>query len=60
MEINLKFLSIYLLPTFLTPLLIIPFTIKEITFYTNEAAKGANKAPRHPNFVFLFYVLVFY
>ena len=41
-------LSTYFLPALLTPLPLIPFTTKEIAGCTNEAAKGANKAPRNP------------
>ena len=47
MEQNEKLLSIYPFPALLTPLPLIPFTIEEITGCTNEAAKGANKAPRN-------------
>ena len=36
---------IYPLPSFLTLLLLIPFTTKEITGCTNEAVKSADKAP---------------
>ena len=35
----------YPLPALLTPLPLTPFTTEEITGSTNEAAKGANKAP---------------
>ena len=45
MEWNKKFPSMYPLPALLTPLPLIPFTTEEITGYTNEAAKGANKTP---------------
>ena len=38
----------YPLFALLTPLPRIPFTTEEITGCTNEAAKGANKAPRNP------------
>ena len=48
MEWNYKFLFIYPPPVLLTPLPVIPFTIEEITGYTKEAAKDANKAPRNP------------
>ena len=41
-----KFFSIYPCPALLTLLPIIPFTNEEISGCTNEAAKGANKAPR--------------
>ena len=54
MEWNYKFLTIYPLPALLTPLLLIPFTTEEITGCTNEAAKGANKAPRNPLSFFVF------
>ena len=40
----------YPLFALLTPLPRIPFTTEEITGCTNEAAKGANKAPRNPRF----------
>ena len=59
MEQNLKFLSITPLPALLTPLPVITFTTDEITGCSNEAAKGANKAPRNPPSCFLFYVLLF-
>ena len=42
----------YLLPALLTSLPFIPFTTKEITSCTNEAAKGANKVPRNPLYYF--------
>ena len=42
-----NFLSIYLLPILLTPLSLVSVTTEEITGCTNEAAKGANKAPRN-------------
>ena len=45
---ELRILSIYPLPVLPTPLLLIPFTTEEITGCTNEAAKGANKAPTNP------------
>ena len=48
MEQNQNFLFIYPLPALLTPLQFIPFTTEEITVCTNEAAIGANKAPRNP------------
>ena len=41
------FYSIYPLSALLTPLPPMPFTTEEITGCTNEAAKGANKAPRN-------------
>ena len=47
-----NFLSIYCLPRRLTPLSPIHFTTEEIAGCTNEAAKGANKAPRNPPFCF--------
>ena len=47
MEQNYKFLSRYPLPDLLTPVSLIPFTTEEITGCTNEAAIGANKAPRN-------------
>ena len=47
------FLSIYPLPPLLTPLSPIPLTTEEITGYTNEATKGANKAGR----VFLVFLI---
>ena len=59
MEQNLKCLSICPLPALLTPLPLIPFTIEEITGCTNEAAKGAKKAPEIHLLVFLFHVLQF-
>ena len=52
-------LFINLLRVFLTPLPLIPFTIEEISPCTNEAAKGANKAPRNPPSSFLFHYLLF-
>ena len=52
MEQDEKSLSIYPLPALLTPLPLIPFTTEEITGCTNEAAKGANKAPRNLPFCF--------
>ena len=36
----------------MTPLPVIPFTTKEITGCTIEAAKEANKAARNPSFCF--------
>ena len=51
----------YALPAFLTPLPFISFTTENITGCTNEAAKGANKAPRSPPssfFISSFTVLV--
>ena len=54
-------LFIHLLRVFLTPLPLIPFTIEEISPCTNEAAKGANKAPRNSSssfFISLFSVSV--
>ena len=47
MEWNQIVLSIYSLPALLTPLPLILFTANEITACTNEASKGANKAPRN-------------
>ena len=47
MEWNKTFLSIYPLPTLLTPLPLIPFTTEEITGCSNEAVKYANKAGRN-------------
>ena len=44
---ELKFFFIYPLPALLTPLPLITFTTEEIFSYTNEAAKGANKAARN-------------
>ena len=38
---ELKYLTIYPLPAFLTPLPLIPFTAEETTNCTNQAAKGA-------------------
>ena len=35
-----------------TPLPLIPFTTEEITGFTNEAVKSANKAPRNPTSYF--------
>ena len=52
-------LSTYPHPAPLTPLPLIPFTTEEITGCTNEAAKGANKAPRDLSSCFLFHVLLF-
>ena len=49
MKPNSKFSSIYLLPALPTPLLVIPFTTKEVTGFTNEAAKGAIKTQRNPS-----------
>ena len=49
----------YLRPTLLITLPLIPFDIKEITGCTNEVAKGANEAQKNPPFCFLFYVLLF-
>ena len=48
MERNEKLLFVYLLPALLTPLPLMPFTNEEITCFTIEAAKSANKAPRNP------------
>ena len=45
MQSNQKFLSIYSLFGLLNPLPIIPFTIEEITGFSNEVAKGAKKGP---------------
>ena len=39
----------YPLPALLTPLLLIPFIIEEMTGCTNKAAKDANKTPRNPS-----------
>ena len=59
MEQNEKLLSIYPLPALLTPLPLIPFTIEEITGWTNEATKGANKATRNsPSCFFILYFAV--
>ena len=49
----------YPLPALLTPLPLIPFTTEEITRCTNEAAKGANKAPRNPPSCFLCHLILF-
>ena len=56
---ELIFLSIYPLPAFLTPIPLIPFTKEEITSFTKEANKVANKAPRSPSCCFLFHVFLF-
>ena len=56
MERNQK---LYPLPALLIPFPIISFTTEEITRYTNEAAKGANKARRNLPSDFLLYVLLF-
>ena len=53
------FLSIHPRPALLTPPLLMPFTTEKITDCTNEAVKGANKAPRNPPSSFLFHVLLF-
>ena len=45
----------YPLFALLTPLPRIPFTTEEITGCTNEAAKGANQAPRNPPSCFFIY-----
>ena len=37
----------YPLPALLAPLPLIPITTEEITGYTNEVTKGANKGPRN-------------
>ena len=42
-----KFLFMYLFPDLLTLLPLIPFDAEEITGSTNEAARGAKKAPRN-------------
>ena len=52
MEPNSKFLSTYSLPAPQTSLPLIPFTAEEIIGCTNEAATGANKAPRNPSSCF--------
>ena len=58
--INKKFLFIYPLPSLLTLPSLIAFTTEEITGCTNEAAKGANKAPRKSlSCFFLFHALLF-
>ena len=49
-------LFIYLLPALLIHLSLIHFTAEETTGCTNEAAKGATKAPRNPPSCFLFHV----
>ena len=46
MEWKWKFVFIYPLPAFLTPLLLIPFTTEEITGCTNEASTGVDKIPK--------------
>ena len=52
MQQNQKVLSILPLLALLTPLPCLPFAIEKITGCTNEAAKGANKAPRNQPFCF--------
>ena len=54
-----KILLMYPLPALLTPVPLIPFTTEEITGCTNEAAKGANKAPGNPPSCFFFHFLLF-
>ena len=49
----------YPLPALLIPFPNIPFTTEEFTRYTNEAAKGANKARRNPPSGLLLHVLLF-
>ena len=49
----------YPFPALLNSLPLIPFTTEEMTGFTNEAAKGANKAGRNLPFCFLFHVLLF-
>ena len=49
---------IYPFSVLLNPLPPIPFTTDEITGCTNEATKGANKAPKNPPFCFQFHVLL--
>ena len=51
-------LFIYPLPALLTPLPHTPYTTEEITGFTNEAAKGVNKAPRNP--LLVFFCFIFY
>ena len=55
---NEKFLTIYPVPVLLTPLPLIPFITEKITGCTNEAAKGANKAPRNPPSFFISFFTV--
>ena len=43
---------IYPLPVLLTLSSLIPFTAEEINSYTNEEAKGDNKAPSYPSSCF--------
>ena len=50
----------YPLAALLTPVPLIPFTTEEMTRYTNEAAKGANKALKNRLLVFLFHFLLFH
>ena len=50
-------LFIYLLPALLTHLSLIHFTAEETTGCTNEAAKGATKAPRNPPSCFFYFKL---
>ena len=42
---ELKILSVYALPAFLTPIPFIPFTTEEITGCSTEAAKVGEKIP---------------
>ena len=56
---NQIYLSIYPLSALLIPLPLIPFTTKEITGCTNEAAKGTNKAGKNLPSCFSFHVLLF-
>ena len=44
----------YPFPALLTPIPLILFTTEEVTCCTNEATKGANKAPRNPPSFFFF------
>ena len=53
------FLFTYPLSALLTPLSLIPFTTEKITCCTNEAAEGANKAPRNPPSCFVISCLLF-
>ena len=52
-------ISIYSLPALLTPFPEIPFITEEIIGCTNEAATGANAAPRNSPSCFVFHVLLF-
>ena len=53
------YLPMHLLLALVTPIPRIPFTTKELTGYTNEAANGANKPPGNLPLFFSFFILCF-